>query len=105
MNGSSGVSDGRVAATLRLEPCSPNPFTRVTAVAYALPAGGAVRLGIFDVAGRRIATLVDGVQPAGRHVASWDGRDASGFPVAAGVYLVRLESGGQVRNGKVLRTR
>ena len=44
----------------------------------------------------------DGWQGEGTHTAAWDGRDATGKPVAAGAYLVRLESGGVVSTGKAM---
>ena len=49
-----------------------------------------MRLEIFDLAGRRLGTLVDGERPAGAQVAAWDGRDDEGRAVAAGIYFVRL---------------
>ena len=53
-----------------------------------------VRLEVFNLLGQRVATLVDGEQPAGFHTASWDATDAAGQGVGAGVYLYRLSGGG-----------
>jgi len=72
---------------LALEPNVPNPFSRATTIAYHVGQGGPVRLRVFDVLGREVATLVDGDVPAGRHVARLDGT-----ALASGVYVVRLES-------------
>jgi len=72
----------------------PNPFNPSTAIRYHLPAGGAVRVAVFDLAGRRVRTLVHDERPRGDHEAFWDGRDDSGREVGSGTYLVRLESGG-----------
>ena len=60
--------------------------------------GGGMRaaysaLDIVDVAGRAVVTLLEGEYRAGRHEATWDGRDGSGRPAASGVYLYRLKSG------------
>jgi flagellar hook assembly protein FlgD len=52
--------------------------------------GARVQMHVYDVAGRRIATVLDATSPAGDHVASWDGVDDSGRPVASGVYFCRL---------------
>ncbi len=69
----------------------PNPFGSDTVIRYDVPAdGGALSIDVFDLGGRRVANLVRGAQPAGRHAARWDGRDASGRRVTAGVYFVRL---------------
>ncbi len=47
--------------------------------------------------GRRVATPFAGAAAAGAHVASWDGRDGAGAPVADGIYFVRLSAAGEVR--------
>ncbi|NNM33386.1 MAG: T9SS type A sorting domain-containing protein [Gemmatimonadetes bacterium] len=71
----------------------PNPFNPVTEIRFALPASGPTRLNVYDLAGRRVATLVDEVRTAGRHTVSWNGTDAAGVAVASGVYVYKLESG------------
>ncbi len=68
----------------------PNPFNPSTMIPYQLPTAMYVRLEVFNILGQRVATLVDGEQPAGFHTASWDATDAAGEAVAAGVYLYRL---------------
>ena len=71
----------------------PNPFGAESQIRYDVPAnGGRVALSVYDLRGRRVATLVDGVQPAGRHSVRWNGADSSGRRIAAGVYFLRLES-------------
>jgi hypothetical protein len=72
---------------------APNPFSSSMEVAYTVPSGGRLRLGVYDVQGRRLASLVDAIVPAGRHVARWDGRDGRGRTLPAGVYFLRLELG------------
>jgi hypothetical protein len=71
-----------------LEPNWPNPFNPSTTIAYRLPSAGRVRLEVFDLLGRRVATLVDGVMPAGRHETRFD---ATGL--ASGLYLYALDAG------------
>jgi len=78
---------------LELRPCHPNPFHDRTAVAYALPDCGRVRLQVLDLNGRLVRTLADEVQDAQMHVAAWDGRDDRGRTVESGIYLIRLEAG------------
>ena len=72
----------------------PNPFNPSTFIPYQLPVSTHVRLDVFNVLGQRVATPVDGVQPAGYHTARWDATDEAGRAVAAGVYLYRLQGGG-----------
>jgi len=84
------------AGGLRLAPPRPNPFRTRTTLAWVLPRAGRVRVGVFDVVGRRIATLVDGWQIAGAHETIWDGHSTSGNRAPDGVYLVRAEAAGFV---------
>jgi hypothetical protein len=83
----------------------PNPFSPRTAIVYVLDAAAPVELGIYDAAGRKVATLVRGRMEAGRQVATWDGRSDVGDPVPAGVYFARLDLGGKVLTAKLTLTR
>jgi len=75
----------------------PNPFNPMTAISYQLPADSPVSLRIYDLAGRIVAELVNGLRDAGVHQVTWD---ASGLP--SGVYLYRLEAGARNLTGKML---
>jgi len=72
---------------------APNPVVDRTSISFALPREDRVFLGVFDVAGRLVATLDSGVLPAGSHTVRWDGRSGSGAPVPSGVYFYRLRTG------------
>jgi len=75
----------------------PNPFNPRTTIAFNLPRKSAVDLHIFDLAGRRVQTLLDGEElQAGPNSAVWTGRDTGDRMVAAGVYFYRLEAGPHV---------
>jgi subtilisin family serine protease len=71
----------------------PNPFNPQTTIHFRLPADQSVRLDLYDVQGRLVRQLVDGVRPAGANEAQWDGRDQQGRAVASGTYFARLQSG------------
>jgi hypothetical protein len=90
---------------LDLSPARPNPFRGPTLIPFALPNDGRVEVTVYDAAGRRVRTLVSGHLPAGSHGARWDGRDAGGRPVAAGVYFVRLATDAGKRSRTVVRLR
>lgn len=91
---------------LWLSPCAPNPARHATAWRYGLPRLADVRLTLYSPDGRLVRTVVENTgQAAGFYRAAWDGNDDRGRPVAAGVYLVRLESGRQQRTQKVLWVR
>jgi hypothetical protein len=72
---------------------SPNPARQVL-VEFTLPYAGPVEVAIFDVAGRRVATLLRTSRTAGRFTERWDGRDDRGLRAPAGVYLVQLIADG-----------
>jgi hypothetical protein len=95
---------GAPRAVLRLA-VSPNPARGAATLEYELPATGPVTLAVFDLQGRRVATLADSLQPAGVHRATWAGTDAGGRAAAAGIYLVRLQAGGARATLKLLRLR
>ena len=69
---------------------APNPFNSQTVVSYFLLRPGPARFDVFSLTGQRVASLRQGPQRAGYHRLYWDGRDATGHPVASGVYLYRL---------------
>jgi len=77
----------------RLEQNFPNPFGPGTRIRYHLPRGERVRLTIYDVTGRAVATLQDGVQTPGTHTLQWNGVDSGGRAVASGVYWCRITAG------------
>ncbi|HPF36409.1 MAG TPA: FlgD immunoglobulin-like domain containing protein, partial [Candidatus Krumholzibacteria bacterium] len=56
---------------------------------------------IYNVKGERVATLLDGVTPAGRHHVAWNGRDDAGQEQASGVYLTRLTVGDRVETRRM----
>jgi len=66
----------------------PNPFNSTTKISYGLPEASNVKITVFDMTGRQVAKLVDGVQEAGEHELTWN---AQSNP--AGVYLVRMQTG------------
>jgi parallel beta-helix repeat protein len=94
-----------VPTALRLEGNYPNPFNPQTNIAYSTPREGRVELDIYDVSGRRIAALVDGVQGPGRHFVLWNGRSEDGEEMASGVYFVRLQFAREVQSRKIVLVR
>ncbi len=87
----SGVADGDLPRTMAITGIAPNPFNPITTIFYDLPTAGEVRLGVYDVRGRRVRELTAGQVAAGRHEVVWDGRDHAGRLSAAGVYFVLLK--------------
>lgn len=83
----SGVEDPQDVSLIMLT-ADPNPFTGSTTLRYDLPQDVFVTLAVYDMAGRKISTLVSSRQPAGTHLAHLDGSR-----LASGVYLCRLSAG------------
>jgi hypothetical protein len=81
---------------------SPNPSRGGSRVDFELARGGAVTLGIYDVSGRLVREVVRGTLADGAHAATWDGRDASGRQVAAGVYFAKLATPSRVDSVKMI---
>lgn len=81
----------------------PNPTYGAVELAFDLPVAGNVRVGVYDLAGRRVAMLADAWCGAGHHALRWDGRDASGRIAPSGIYVVRLEAGGDVVTARLAR--
>jgi hypothetical protein len=78
----------------------PNPFNPTTTIRYALPEASRVTLEVFDMVGRRVATLADGPQTAGYHTATFDGR-----ALASGAYIYRLRAVNQATGQPFVQTR
>lgn len=93
-------------AAVRLLGAQPNPFNPSTRIVFEVPEAVPVRLAVHDAGGRLIRVLCDGqIAAAGRHEATWLGRDDDGRPQPSGVYLVRLEAAGVVSSARVTLVR
>jgi hypothetical protein len=77
----------------------PNPFNPITIIQYDLPSASSVRLEIFDVLGRRVATLVNTTQSAGTHIYTLR---ADALLLTSGVYFYRLQAGEYVETRKMV---
>ena len=88
----SPVATVNVAAIANvLEQNQPNPFNPSTTIAYTLSERASTAVDIYDAAGSLVVRLDAGEHDAGTHSVTWNGRDASGRPVASGVYFYQLE--------------
>jgi hypothetical protein len=83
----------------------PNPSRGAATLRFGLAREGGVRLELFDLAGRRVRTLVDGTRPAGTHVEAWDGRNERGTSVGAGIYFLRLVTPASTHHARVVVVR
>ncbi len=90
-----------VPSGFRVSGFYPNPFNPSTAIRFELAEKCRVTLVIYDVIGRKTATLMDRDLPPGSHSLNWNGRDQRGAMLGSGVYLYRLRAGEHAVNGKI----
>jgi hypothetical protein len=89
----------------RFVSAGPNPFSEGTRVVFEVADTRPVRIAVYDILGRQVATLEDGVLPADRYEVTWHGRDAAGRQVATGVYFCRMTAGDVVQTQKIVYQR
>jgi hypothetical protein len=88
-----------------LEQNYPNPFNSGTVIRFALPVSEQIELALYNLAGQKVQTLVQGQRPAGAYTVRWDGRDADGRALASGMYFYRLSANGKSTIRKLLLLR
>ncbi len=95
-NGVTGIEmePGRqVLKTYYLKQNYPNPFNPSTSISFRLPVTEKISLKVYDMMGREVKTLVNGVMTAGNHSVTWNGTDNNGNHVASGTYIYTLKAG------------
>jgi hypothetical protein len=100
-----GVGDGAENGSLMLAPIVPNPAMNQIAVRFTLPRAAEVSLAAFDLAGRKLAELVNGRMEAGPHQVGWNFRNERGQEFRAGYYVIRLRVGNRVLSQGGIRVR
>jgi hypothetical protein len=89
------TSNNKLPERFELMQNYPNPFNPGTVISFQLPVFSYVRLIMYDMLGREIATLLDGVSKAGSHSLEWDGSEYE-----SGVYFYRMEINGKIADTK-----
>lgn len=103
MYGPAAATTGLWGQPTSLRAAHPSPFRATTSIAFALASAARTRLAVYDVAGRRVRTLLDGERMEdGAHESVWDGRDDSGLRVGGGTYFVRLTASDVTTTTKVV---
>jgi hypothetical protein len=107
-----GDTDITVNPTLNVDPDLPAGVSfaitpsvaRQATVTFALPKRDHVKVAVYDIVGRRLATLADGEYAAGKTSLDWNGLDTAGHAVGAGMYFYKLTVGGETyeRRGVIL---
>ena len=87
----------QVPTQFRLEQNYPNPFNPVTKINFDIPKTGFVSLKVYNILGKEVANLVNGVKNAGIYSVDFDGTN-----LASGTYFYKLESNGFVDSKKMV---
>jgi len=99
-------AESLLPSDLRLHASYPNPFrigkNLATTIRYELPKPTLARIAVYDLNGRVVRILQDGVQSAGAHLVAWNGADASGNLASTGFYFVVLEAESRKLSQKIL---
>ncbi|MDM7925648.1 MAG: T9SS type A sorting domain-containing protein [bacterium] len=92
-------------AAFSLSPNYPNPFNPYTRFSFRLAVPSRVSAEVWNLMGHRVAALADRTFPAGEHALAWDGMGQNGLPAPSGVYLIRLQAGGNATVRKMVLER
>ena len=88
--------------SVSIEGVSPNPFNASSTITFSLPNPDMATLTVYSLTGQKVRTLVSERLSAGKHSATWDGRDERGGAVSSGVFIATLQSGGKTDSRKLL---
>ena len=106
--GTAGAGTPVAALRSGIQGTFPNPFRSSANVTFSISqrgAAGAVRLGVYDAAGRQVAALVEGRLSPGTHTVAWDGRTSGGEELKNGIYFARLATADGVAGRKLVLLR
>jgi glucose/arabinose dehydrogenase len=102
-DGATGAGNpGDAPSPVRLNQNYPNPFNPTTVIAFTLPYRTRANLSIYDVKGKPVTTLIDGMVDEGFTEVIWDGKDSRGNLANSGVYFYRLIAGTQTMTKKMV---
>jgi len=96
---------GRIPQRITLHQNYPNPFNPVTTISYSVPTEQHVQLAVYDLLGRKVATLTNKQVTPGTHSVKWDATNESGVKVSSGIYFYKLKSAAETRVKKMVLIR
>ena len=104
LNGAQGsveIVETAVPVVTTLHSPFPNPFNPSTEINYSVAKAQDVELSVYDIRGRLVVHLAQGIHASGRYQVSWKGQDDNGRQLASGVYLVRFKTETMVMNQRL----
>ncbi|MCU7504566.1 MAG: T9SS type A sorting domain-containing protein [Ignavibacteria bacterium] len=88
--------------TFELKGSYPNPFNSATTIEFMIPARQKVEAFVYDMLGRKVATLLNKEMQQGKNRVSWNGRNERNENVSSGIYIYTIRSGGKQLTGKMI---
>jgi serine protease len=98
------VQDLPVAGGLRVLSAK-SPFQHCTEIRFQQARSGEAKLTVFDTMGRRVRKIQSESASSGTQSIYWDGHNSAGRPLSSGIYLYRIEAGGETANGRLVMIR
>ncbi len=95
------ISDKKKVTNYELS-AYPNPFNPTTTIKYSIPGHSHVLIDIYNILGERVKIIVDSIQEAGTHSVNWNGTNEFSKQVASGIYLIRMQSGDNIKTRKLV---
>jgi len=86
------TDESQLPESMNLNDAYPNPFNPLVNLGFKLENSANLELSIYDVQGRLVKTIAQGIHNSGNYTFQWDGMSTQGLPQSSGVYLVRLTS-------------
>ena len=96
------IIDETLPITYELYNAYTNPFNPITTLRYDLPENAVVNITIYDMMGRQVKSLVNGLEPAGYRSIQWDATNDTGQPVSAGLDLYMIQAGDYIQTNKMV---
>jgi len=84
--------DNLLPSSFKLHQNYPNPFNPITTIRYDIPKLSEVSIVVHDLMGKQVATLLNGMKPAGYHNIIWDGSNQLGDNVSSGMYVYSIHT-------------
>ncbi len=100
-NSASGIADDLLPTNFSVT-AFPNPFNPTTTIQYSLADRGEVSLNIYDLLGREILNINEGIKTAGIYNYTWNGKDVNGIPAGSGIYILRITGGTRSKSLKLM---
>ncbi len=99
---SSSSGEPLVPASYSLSQNYPNPFNPTTNIVFSVPSAMHVTVEVYNILGKKVATVFDNLANAGENIVTWNGTDQSGNNVASGVYFYRMQADDYIESRKMV---